>query len=536
MAAIQDLLHNDLILMATILAIGTLVGRIKVSNVAISASGGVLFVALFFGHFGYSLPDGLATFGFAFFMYSIGFSAGPRFFQSFKKNGLRFVVVAMFVATIACLVSIPLAILFDLPMIVLPGILGGALTSTSTLAAAYELARDPMISVAYGVTYPFGLIGLLLLIQMMTRGMHIDLKTEAKPHDVKEDEEEEEDHEFQKRVYQVQNPGVLGVPLKDLELRKLSGGVGIISIKRDDETFLAHADTILKLHDHVMAEGPLRALLQLEEYIGPEVADPEIIQRQHDTAKVIITRKEAANKKLKDLGLPRQFGVILTRLQRGMVDLPIHPEIKLERGDILTIAGEKERLQHAIVFLGHADTKKHETDIFMFFAGILFGVLLGNIELPLINTSIGNAGGLLLAGILVGYFRHYGYYSGRIPLAARYLLQEIGLAFFLATIGVQAGQGLVAQLSASGLQLFITGVLVTVITLISTLFFCRYVIRFDWNTSFGATTGGVTSTVALKMVTDKAESQYALLGYAGVYAFSNILLTILGQLLIVLAR
>jgi putative transport protein len=530
---IYDYLQNDLLLLTTILTFGTFIGRYKIANVAVSASGGVLLVALLFGHFGFDLPDGLSTFGFAFFMYSIGFSAGPRFFQSFKMNGLRYVIIAFFVVFIACAVSIPLAILFGLPISLLPGILGGALTSTATLAAAYDITKDPVLSVAYGITYPFGLMGLLLFIQILTRGLRIDLKQEAKQFKVKDDDEEEESDPNQRRVYQVQNIGVIGVPLKELGLRKLAG-VGIISIRHKDKTRLARAQSRLELHDHVLAEGPLDGLLKLEELVGPEVVDTQITSEKHTSGKVIVTNKKVINKSIAELRLPQDFYVLLTRLRRGTVELPINPDIKLERGDVLTLTGVKSRLEHATVFLGHPDNKHYETDVFMFCFGLLSGVVLGSLQLPIINTSIGNAGGLLFSGILVGYFRHYGYYSGRMPIAARYILQELGLLFFLATVGVNAGQGLVEQLATSGLQIFITGAVVTVVTLITTIFFCRYVIKFDWNTSFGATTGGVTSTVALKLVTEKAESQYALLGYAGVYAFSNILLTLLGQALVYL--
>ena len=527
-----ELLNNELILLTAILALGTLLGRLEIQSIQLSASGGVLFVALVFGHFGYHLPQTYSTLGFAFFIYAIGFSAGPRFFQSFRANGLRYAAIALFVAAVACAVAIPLILLFDLPFVLLPGILGGALTSTSTLAAAYEIAQDPNMSVAYGVTYPFGLLGLLILIQMITRRSTIDLEKEAERVKLPDLEDEEEESElFQKRVFQVQNIGIVETPLRELNLRELSG-VGIITVKHGDKTQLATADTTLHLHDHIVAEGPLKLLLELEELVGPEIEDKDLLERENVTAQVVITNKEFINSTIQELRLPRDFRILVTRLRRGAVYLSVRPSITLERGDVLTLTGEKERLDHVIAMLGYRESKKYQTDIFMFCLGLLSGVLIGTVKLPLINASIGNAGGLLCSGILVGYFRHYGYYSGKMPPAARYILQETGLLLFLATIGLQAGGGLVAQLAESGIEIFITGAAVTTITIISSLGFSHYIMKFDWNTSFGAMTGGVTSTVALKLITEKAGSQYALLGYAGVYAFSNILLTVLGQVLV----
>ena len=531
---LNELLQNDIILLTTILVIGIFIGKLKINSVAMSSSGGVLLAALLFGHFGFKLPPGLSTFGFAFFIYAVGFSAGPRFFQSFRANGLKFVLIAVFVVIIACGVAISMSMLFHLPLIMLPGILGGALTSTATLAAAYEIVQDPSIPVAYGVTYPFGLLGLLLFIQFFTRGLDIDLRSEAEQAKPTDDEGEDEDVVLQKRVYQVLNPGVVERTLKELNLRDLAGAI-IVRIKRDHSIFRANAESKLHLNDHVLAEGPLGNLLELEEYLGREIVDNDLVEREKTAATVIVTNKKAVGKSVKELQLPSKYGVIFTHFRRGPVEMTITPDVVLERGDVLTLTGDKAQLKKAISKLGRGEEKKHETDIFMFCLGLLAGVVVGTVKLPLINTSIGMAAGLLMSGIFVGYFRHYGYYSGRMPRAARYILQELGMLFFLATVGVQAGQGLAEQLAKSGVALFVTGASVTLITLVCTLFFCRFVMKFDWNTSFGATTGGVTSTVALKMITDKAESQYALLGYAGVYAISNILLTLIGQVLVVVA-
>jgi len=530
-----QLLENDLALLFIILSLGCLAGRLRVAGVELSAAGGVLFVALVFGHFDFVLPGEISSFGFAFFIYAIGFGAGPRFFQAFRRNGVRYGLVALFVALVAAAVAMTCAALFDLPTLILPGVLGGALTSTSTLAAAYELVSDPLLYVAYGITYPFGLIGLLFLVQFLPGLLHIDLKKEAEQVSELRPEPEEEENVSQRRVYQVQNPGIIGVPLRDLQLRQWTG-TGIVTIKRGNRVMIANADSKLEHLDHVLAEGRLDQLLELGEFIGPEVVDEEITEEGNETVRVVVTLGHAFNRSLRELRLTPDFGVILTRLQRAAIDVPVNPDMRLERGDIVTLAGPPAKLRRAIDFLGRAERKIFETDIFTFSAGLVLGIVLGRIEWPLIHTSIGNAGGLLFMGITLGYLRNFGPFSGRVPVAARFILQELGLLLFLAGVGTSAGGGLVENLGRFGLSIFLTGVLVTTITLLASLLFCRYVVKFDWNTSFGATTGGVTSTVALKLVTAASESQYAVLGYAGVYAFANILLTLLGQLMVSLAR
>ena len=531
MEFLQTILQNELALLFIILTLGCLLGKLSISGLELSSSGGVLFVALAFGHFNYRLSEAIGTFGFAFFIYAIGFGAGPRFFQTFRKNGFKFILTAIFVASVATGIAVFCGYIFDLPKLLLPGILAGALTSTSTMAAAYEIVKDPIISVSYGITYPFGLIGLLLLIQFLPKLIHVNLKKEAK--EVQEFEiEENEDCNIQRRVYCVKNPGIVGIPLKDLNFRELTRS-GLITVKHGDEIEIANAETTLEIDDHVLAEGYLLNLIGLENHVGPEVMDNAISEPRYETAKVVINRKCIVNRSLSELRLANDWGVIASRVQRGGIDLPVIPDMKLERGDVITIVGKEDKLKHAVAILGRQEHKIYETDIFTFSTGLVLGVILGMIKWPIINASIGNAGGLLFMGILLGYLRNFGPFSGRVPIAARYIFQELGLLLFLASIGTSAGVGLVEHLKSAGPEIFFTGALITTFTLISTVYFCHYILKFDWNTSFGATTGGVTSTVALKIVTREAASQYPVLGYAGVYAFANILLTMLGQIILI---
>ncbi len=319
--------------------------------------------------------------------------------------------------------------------------------------------------------------------------------------------------------------------MRELKLRQLAG-VGIISIHRGDSVELATADSILQLNDRVLAEGKLEDLLKLEEYIGPEVALETCNDAVQRTERVVINRKGIFGRSFRQLAMTKRYGVLVTRLQRGGIDLPVSADLMVERGDILTITGADKNVEAAIAELGRREHKIYETDIFTFSAGLLLGIFVGMIKWPIVDASLGNAGGLLFMGILLGYLRNFGPFSGRVPVAARYILQELGLLLFLAGIGTKAGQGLIEHLRDAGLAIFVTGALVTSVTLLATLWFCHRILRFDWNTSFGATTGGVTSTVALKIVTRAADSQYAVLGYAGVYAFANILLTMLGQFIV----
>ncbi|MBN2384547.1 hypothetical protein JXQ70_16860 [bacterium] len=536
MQSVQLFLNNELGLLFSILACGCLLGKIAINKIELSASGGVLFVALFLGHYGYLLPDTVSTIGFALFIYAIGFGAGPRFLQAFRRNGIKYALVALFVVIIAAVTALCCAEIFHFPRVFLPGILAGALTQTSTLAAAYEVTRDPLLSVSYGITYPFGLIGMLILIRILPQLLGIDLKQEAAQLDVNPAEDDLENGMSPNssplvRAYVIRESDWVGKTLRELDFRNKTGLI-ILSIRRNLEFFQALCETSLELGDHILVEGPLNNHLAFSQQIGPEIFDDSLLTPHSASARVVINRKQVLNKSIRELGLPQFFHVFISRFQRGSIDLEVNPDLMLERGDIVTINGPENGVKNATHFLGREEHKIFETDILTFSAGLFLGIILGQIRWPLINTSIGNAGGLLFMGILLGHLRNFGPFSGRVPVAARYVLQELGLLLFLAGIGTKAGQGLLEHLFNKGFSIFLSGVLVTSITLIATILFCRLLMRFDWNTSFGATTGGVTSTVALKIITEEADSGYPILGYAGVYAFANILLTMLGQIIL----
>ncbi|MBN1551736.1 hypothetical protein JW979_09715 [bacterium] len=536
MTIFNHVFSNQLTLLFVILTLGCLAGKMKVFGITVSASGGVLFVAMAFGHFQYTVSEDIGSLGFALFIYAIGFSAGPRFFHAFRKNGLRYIMVAVFVAISASFIAVVSTILFNLQPIMLPGILAGSLTSTSTLAAAYEVTKDPLISVSYGITYPFGLIGLLVLIQSVPRWMRIDLKTEARGVNISEDELEELDNSslMLRRVYVVRNSEFTDRRLRDLDLPNRFG-VLILSITRKKRLLRPSANRMLRHGDHILVEGTLENLLKLTEVLGPEINDAALMKFRDSTARVVINKKSAADKTLRELSLAKDLGVMVTRVQSSGMDLVVHPELKLERHDTVTLAGKESMLQHAMAFLGRQEHKIYETDIFTFCAGLVMGLILGTVKIPFVDASLGNAGGLLFMGILLGYLRNFGPFSGRVPMASRYILQELGMLLFLASVGTHAGTEIMTYLFSQGLSIFIAGVLVTTGTLMATLILCHHFLKFDWNTSFGATTGGVTSTVALQLITKSAESQYAVIGYAGVYAFANILLTILGQVILIFA-
>jgi putative transport protein len=207
----------------------------------------------------------------------------------------------------------------------------------------------------------------------------------------------------------------------------------------------------------------------------------------------------------------------------------------IKKGDHLTISGFSSNLNKLVDHLGHHEKPIHETDLVTFSMGILVGLFIGYVTVKLggIPLGIGSAGGLLVAGLVVGWLRMRNPLFGRVPAGARFILMELGLLFFLAGVGLRAGSGLVEGIRSAGVPLFCTGVVVTLVPVIVGVLYGRFVLKMNPAILLGAICGGLTSTPALDVINKQAKSDIPAMGYVGVYAFSNIILAIAGQLIMI---
>lgn len=553
---VDTILGDPMALLFLVIGLGYFVGKIKVKGFELGPSVGVLFVALWLGNKGHSLPPILGTLGFIFFIYSVGFQSGPRFFPAFKENGLHFVALGTFMIATAAVAAALMSWIFGLSRGHLIGIMGGSLTTVSGVAAANRLLATPGAvsiapalaekwardaTVAYALTSVFGLIGLLALIQVLPRLLGLDLGAEAarleagrrgkKGIDIDDDLRLGPKGPPQRRTYRVTNELATGKTLEELKFVHNTGSV-LVKIHRGDELLDPARDTRLRLADTVMALGYLAAHEKTRKFLGEEVDDELLLEVRIETAAVVVTDPRVIRRTIFDLGITSKFACMIFSLRREGVDMPLSLDLKLEKGDQVIIAGPKVQLDELVPTIGRAEAPIHETDLLTFAFGIFMGLLLGMIEVrtsagqsggfPLLGTS----GGLLLLGLLVGYLRYQHPVFGRVPAAARYLLLELGLLLFMAELGTSAGKTIVEGIREAGLGIFLSGVVVTLAPVFAGYAFGRRVLGFDPVTLMGAITGGMINTPALGIVNRQAGSNLPAVGYAGVYAFATILLTV----------
>lgn len=546
---LQTLHAQPVLTLFLILGMGYLIGNIRIGSFSLGPVAGVLFAGLFLGHFDFRMSAGAQSVGFALFIFSVGYQAGPRFFDVLRTDGLRYFLLALVVAVTGFTIAVIATQILSLAPGTSAGLLSGGLTSSPTLAAAQEALRsgqvtppegitaDEMIgnvATGYAITYIFGLAGLIAVIKLLPQILGIDLEKESKAL--------EAEHEaaagtkpanVSARVYRVTNEDITKIPGKQLR-EQYWDKTSVVRVKRDGKIIQGSEKEYLQLGDELYILAPVEYFTEIISKIGEEIT-PEMSTVQFtETAKIVVINKHAIGKSLQELDIATKFGVLLTRVSRMSLELPLAADYKLRKGDILTVVGGREYVDILGETIGHVERDIAETDMVTFAFGIAFGVVIGLIAINVgqLSIGLGSAGGLLASGLAIGYMRSIYPTFGRMPDAARWILMEFGLLLFMAGVGLRAGGDIIETFLAAGPVLVLAGITVTMIPIFVGYFFGRKVLKIHPVLLFGGITGSMTSGASLSVVTKAANSHIPSLGYTGAYAFANVLLTVAGSIIL----
>jgi putative transport protein len=537
---------NPVGLLFVVLAAGYLIGKTRVRGFELGSVTGVLFAGLVFGHYGFELGPGVQTFGFALFIFSVGFQAGPSFFEVLRRDGARYFLLAIVVAGTGFALAAWLANLFDFPIGISAGLLAGAMTTTPTLAAAQDTlqsgtialadgmtAKDAVrnVTTAYAITYLFGLVGLIVIIRTVPRLLGIDLPAEAEKvgdREVLPDPRER----ISVRSFLVESEERTGIPYRELK-KQFPDSAALVRLRRGGELVEIDDDTALEIGDEITVAAKLRSFVEIPRVGRTELADPGLAEVEPESARIVVTRRDAVGLTVGELDVTGNFGCFLTSVRRVQVKLPIESSLVLQRGDVLSVTGPPINVDRLGERLGHLERPLIETDLLTFALGISAGILLGTLSVTIggVSVGLGTAGGLLTTGLVIGYLRSVRPTFGRIPTAARWLFMELGLQMFMAGVGVSAGSGIVETLGAVGPSLVLCGIVVTAVPVAAGWLVGRW-LRLNPAVLLGAITGAMTSGAALSIVNSEARSSVPSLGYTGAYAFANVILTIAGTLIV----
>lgn len=524
-----DLLQSSYFALFLIVALGFMLGRIKIKGLSLDVSA-VIFIALLFGHFGVVIPKELGNFGLVLFIFTIGIQAGPGFFDSFRSKGKTLILITLLIVSSAALTAVGLKYAFGIDTPSTVGLIAGALTSTPGLAVAIDSTHSPLASIAYGIAYPFGVIGVILFVKLLPRLMHIDLEQEARK---LEKERRSEFPELTTCLFRVSNPVVFGRSLAQINARSMTGAV-ISRLKHQDEISIPTAHTVLRENDYIQAVGSDESLNQLSILVGERLEGELPLADTQEIESLLLTKKDMINKQLGDLNLMKNFGCTVTRVRRSGIDLSPSPDLALKFGDKLTVVGEKEGIQAMARLLGNDTKKLSDTDFFPIALGIVLGVLFGKLNISFsdsLSFSPGLTGGILIVALVLSAVGKTGPVLWSMSGPANQLLRQLGLLLFLAEVGTSAGRTLVATFEESGWLMFGIGAAITLVPMLVAVLAGWFVFKISILDLLGTITGGMTSTPGLAAADSMTDSNIPGVAYATVYPIAMVFLILFIQII-----
>jgi putative transport protein len=561
------------------LALGYYFGKFTFKGIGLGSVTATLLAGVVIGQMGITISPPLRATVFLMFLFAVGYAVGPQFVRGVAKDGVPQAIFSA-VQCAFCLLA-PIVIVKIAGYNV--GYAAGLYSGSQTISAAMGLSTDAInrmglaadevkrlldsIPVAYAVTYMFGTMGSAIVIALLgPMLLRIDLPAACKDYEEKQGGSKELGgpgtawHRWEVRAFRVQPGGrVNGLTAIEAEALLPESRVFVLRLRRDGVIQEATAETVLRAGDVVAVVGAREALVNIigerakfvaaagaretaayvTSGVAIEVDDPELLSIPVEGVDVYVTNKEVDGKTLSELAkLPAARGVFLRKITRGAVatSIPILPNTKIFRGDILTVAGRTQDTNAVMKTLGVPDRPTDVADVAFIGAGITVGALIGALvwKVAGVPLTLSTAGGALISGLLCGWIRSVHPKFGRIPTSTVWFMNSVGLNIFIAVVGISAGPGFVNGLRTQGIGLFLWGALATTVPLVLGMFVGKYIFRFHDGILLGIVSGARTTTASLGLVCDLGKSQVPALGYTVTYAVGNTLLTIWGMVLVVM--
>jgi putative transport protein len=538
----------SLITLFLVMAIGITIGKIKIGKISLGISG-IMFAGILAGHLGYRLDvhvtEFLRDFGLILFVYAVGMQVGPSFFSSFKKDGIRYNALAISTVLGAGITTIILFKVTGYGMDNLVGLMSGAVTNTPGLGAAKATLKeigehsstifdDP--ANAYAISYPFGVLGLILVIVISKKIMGINLDQEINNFEIKIHEQYPNPHVVKCRI---SHPDLIGKTISDFQV--LTNNKVIVSrIKHSGSTIVEspHHDMVLSDRDVLMLVGLPDDVNKAVVMAGRISSDKFIETKEGRSSKVfLITKKNVANKTIKQLELEDSIGVQATRVYRAGLEMLAVPSLVLHYGDRIKVVGDEQSLERMTELVGNSAKKLQEPQLLSIFIGVVLGVLLGSIPLLLPGLSapvkLGMAAGPLLVALLISRYGGIHQIHSYLNQSAILFMKEFGICLFFAVVGIHAGESFYATfVKYNGWIWMGYGLCITIIPLVFMIIIGRYIMKINFIPLLGMMAGTYTDPAALAFATSHYKTDLPTQSYATVYPLVTITRILVAQLLV----
>ncbi len=529
-----------------VIAMGIWFGRIKIFGVSLGITW-VLFIGIFLSYIGITIDKEidhfLREFGLILFVYSIGLQVGPGFFASLKKSAFSNNLLAASVVLLGVLTTLLLFYISGFRISIMSGVMSGAVTNTPGLAAAQSAMKDlhvndadsSFMTLAYAVAYPFGVFGIILSLLILKRLFRTNIASEQELHrklNVIRSSRPVSMH------FKLENSMMFGQPLRKL-FSLVKQPVVVSRMNHHGDIITPTPDTILAEGDILLVVSPKEEIEQVKMLIGPtsemnlkDQPESNLISRT-----IIVTRKEITHKRLGDIPELHQNNFTLTRLNRAGIEMIPHGDIVLQLADTIKVVGTEEGVKLATAAIGNSLKRLEVPDLAPIFIGIVLGVILGSIPfyfptMP-VPVKIGMAGGPLIVALLLSRYGNKFYLNNYTTNSANLMIRELGIALFLASVGLGSGSNLSAAFTnGGGWTWMLMGAIITMLPLLIVGIIAHRFFRKTYFEIAGLLAGASTDPPALAFALKMAGSDIPSATYATVYPLTMILRILAAQLLI----
>ena len=544
------LIANPVISIFVCLALGYLIGKLKIKSFTIGATVGTLLVGLlislvFKGAGTYQIDGTVKTIFFSLFIFAIGYEVGPSFFASLKSSGLKIIILSLFFAVAAFVVSIVLFKAFGIGAGEAGGILAGSLTQSAILGTADSTMKgmlsgtelktaESQMAIAYALTYVFGTVGVVVFLKNGAAkliGVNLTDTVKKKIDQTNFHESSSENTvvgNIKARAFCIENGAeFIGKTIGSVE-EQYGDDLTITQIIRKGKKVNLASDVQLLEGDTVTIIGLLDAVLHFEAPGMKETDDSEALKLDVIKQEIVLTNHFSLDV-IKHLS---ENGIVISERKRD--NNVLSEDQALKALDHLTLVGPKALIAKVVKKLGYVKDTGTETDVSFISMGLVVGLLIGAISFVVsgIPITLGSGGGALIGGLLFGYYQDKHSNYGLMPKATRWFCKSVGLNLFIAIVGLTSGASFLSALQSMGVKVLLIGVLVTILPHIASVYFGRFVLKLDAVDIIGALCGAGTCTAALNGVVEEYESSIFAVAYTPGYAMGNILPTVLGPLVV----
>ncbi len=548
---------HSILLFALVIALGLYLGKFKIKGISIGSTW-ILFVGILFSHFGLLSDPTVLTYmkdmGLILFVFSIGLQVGPGFFHSFKKGGILMNGLAVCLVLLAVGVTYAISKITGESLQTMTGVMSSAVTNTPGLGAAQQTLSDAIISgggsteeaakatanmaSAYAVAYPIGVLGVIFALMFFKAVFKIDLEKEKEALEMNE----KEDDKARRMHCQVSNPAIFNKCIKEIS-EDLNGKCVISRILRNGEITIPDGDTILKEGDKLLLVTSQHDVDSIRIIFGNEIPmhvdDWVKIDDHLLTRKLIITRSDLTGKKLSDLNLRHTCGVSVTRVIRSGIELVARPNLIIQMGDKIKVVGTETDIKAAAKIVGNRKEILSHPNLIPIFFGIAIGVIFGSIPIAFPGIpqpiKLGLAGGPLIIAIIIGGFGPKWKITTYTTSSANMMIREMGISFFMAAVGLGAGQNFIPSIVGGGYWWILYGALITIIPVSLIILISRLVFKLNFYQICGLVSGGSTNPPVLAFAQSVYGTDYTSINYATVYPLTMFMRVLVAQLLILIS-